>query len=200
MHRWLAGLVAVATGLGIAGAAEAATWKVDEDHTTVGFGVKHLFTRVQGRFDEFEGTIEFDAADPKAVKVSGTIQAASINTNNAKRDKHLRSADFFDVEKYPTLSFASTGVRAIEANGGALAGEVEGELTIRGVTKPVVIAVAFIGQGTDPWGNVRAGFTAELEVNRKDYGLNWNEVLETGGVLVGDIITIRIDVEGILAE
>jgi polyisoprenoid-binding protein YceI len=200
MHRWLAGLVAVATGLGIAGAAEAATWKVDKDHTTVGFSVKHLFTRVQGRFDQFEGTIDFSPEKPKAAKVSGTIRAASINTNNAKRDKHLRSDDFFDVEKYPTLSFESTGVREVEGDGGASAGVVEGNLTIHGVTKPVVIEVEYIGQGADPWGNVRAGFTAELEINRKDYGLNWNEVLETGGVLVGDIITIQIDIEGILAE
>jgi polyisoprenoid-binding protein YceI len=200
MHRWLAGLVAVATGLGIAGAAEAATWKVDQAHTTVGFSVKHLFTRVQGRFDEFEGTIDFSPENPKAAKVSGTIQAASINTNNAKRDKHLRSDDFFDVEKYPTLSFESTGVPEVEEDGGASAGVVEGNLTIHGVTKSVVIEVAYIGQGADPWGNVRAGFTAELEINRKDYGLNWNEVLETGGVLVGDTITIQIDVEGILAE
>jgi polyisoprenoid-binding protein YceI len=200
MHRWLAVLFAVATGLGIAGVAGATTWKVDEAHTTVGFSVKHLFTRVQGRFDEFEGTIEFDPADPKAAKVSGTIRAASINTNNAKRDKHLRSADFFDVEKYPNLSFESTGVREVEEDGGASAGKVEGNLTIHGVTKPVVIEVEYIGRGADPWGNVRAGFTAELEINRKDYGLNWNEVLETGGVLVGDTVTIRIDIEGILAE
>ena len=196
MHRWLAGLVAAAAFLGIAGAAAATTWKVDVAHTTVGFSVKHLFTRVQGRFDEFEGTIVFDPANPKAAKVSGTIQAASINTNNAKRDKHLRSADFFDVAKHPTLSFESTSVHTDDAG----AGTIEGELTIHGVTKPVVIEVEYLGQGADPWGNVRAGFVAKLEVDRKDYGLNWNEVLETGGVLVGDLITIRIDVEGILAQ
>jgi polyisoprenoid-binding protein YceI len=200
MHRWLAGLVALATGLGIASAAEAASWKVDRSHTTVGFSVKHLFTRVQGRFDEFEGTIEFDPANPKAAKVSGTIQAASINTNNAKRDKHLRSADFFDVERFPNLSFEGTGMRSVAEKGGAFAGELAGQLTIHGVTKPVVIEVEYLGQGSDPWGNVRAGFSGEIEINRKDYGLNWNEVLETGGLLVGDIITIRIDVEGILAE
>jgi polyisoprenoid-binding protein YceI len=166
----------------------------------VGFSVKHLFTRVQGRFDQFDGTIEFDPANPNATVVSGKIQAASINTNNAKRDKHLRSADFFDVEKFPILSFEGAGLRNAREKDGGFSGELPGELTIHGVNKSVVIEVEYLGQGSDPWGNVRAGFSGELEINRKDYGLNWNEVLETGGVLVGDVITIRIDVEGILAE
>jgi polyisoprenoid-binding protein YceI len=176
--------------------AAAAVWKVDPAHTNVGFSVSHLFTSVQGRFDRFDGTIEFDPANPQATKVKGTIEAASINTNHEKRDAHLRSGDFFDVEKFPTLSFESTGIRDLNGKRGKL----DGKLTIHGVTHPVVLDVEFLGQGADPWGNVRAGFRATLEINRKDYGLNWNEILETGGVLVGDEVEIRIDAEGLLAE
>jgi polyisoprenoid-binding protein YceI len=183
--------------LGSAAAAHAANWKVDQSHTTVGFSVSHIFTSVHGRFDRFDGTIVFDPEEPESAIIRATVEAASINTNNAKRDKHLRSDDFFDVEKHPTLSFESTGgVTEMKDKRGKLAGN----LTIHGVTKPVVLDVTFRGQGKDPWGNVRAGFAASLNINRKDYGLNWNEVLETGGLLVGEEIEIRIDVEGILGE
>ena len=183
--------------LEFAAAAHAANWKVDRSHTTVGFSVSHIFTSVQGRFDRFDGTIVFDPAKPESAAVRATVEAASINTNNAKRDKHLRSGDFFDVGKHPTLSFESTGgVTGVKENRGKLAGN----LTIHGVTRPVVFDVTFRGQGNDPWGNVRAGFAASLTINRKDYGLNWNEVLETGGLLVGEEVEIRIDVEGILDE
>ena len=187
----------VAIVLGFAAAADAANWKVDASHTTVGFSVNHLFTSVQGRFDRFDGTIVFDTAMPESAVVRGTVEAASINTNHEKRDKHLRSDDFFDVEKYPTLSFESTGgVTEMKENRGKLAGN----LTIHGVTRPVVFDVTFRGQGNDPWGNVRAGFSANLTIDRKDYGLHWNEVLETGGLLVGEEVEIRIDAEGILGE
>jgi polyisoprenoid-binding protein YceI len=163
----------------------------------VGFSVSHLFTSVQGRFDRFSGTIEFDPQKPEAAVVRATVEAASINTNHEKRDKHLRSGDFFDVENHPTLSFESTsGVTEMVENRGKLAGN----LTIHGVTKPVVFDVVFRGQGKDPWGNVRAGFSARLDIDRKDYGLTWNKALETGGVLVGDEVEIRIEVEGILGD
>jgi polyisoprenoid-binding protein YceI len=182
---------------GFAATAQAETWKIDGSHTTVGFSVSHIFTSVQGRFDRFEGTIEFDSEKPEATVVRATVEAASINTNNAKRDKHLRSDDFFDVEKYPMLSFESTsGVTEMKENRGIL----PGSLTIHGVTKPVIFDVVFRGQGSDPWGNVRAGFAANLKINRRDYELNWNKVLETGGVLVGEEVEIRIDVEGILGD
>jgi len=182
---------------GLAATAQAESWKIDGAHTNVGFSVSHLFTSVQGRFDQFDGTIEFDPQKPEAAVVRATVEAASINTNNAKRDKHLRSGDFFDVEKYPTLSFESTsGVTEMKDSRGKLAGN----LTIHGVAKPVVFDVVYRGQGEDPWGNVRAGFSASLNINRKDYGLNWNKVLETGGVLVGEEVEIRIDVEGILGD
>jgi polyisoprenoid-binding protein YceI len=162
----------------------------------VGFSVSHLFTSVQGRFDRFSGSIEFDPDQPEQTVVRGSIEASSINTNNEKRDKHLRSSDFFDVEKYPTLDFESTGIRNIAGKKGKL----EGKLTIHGVTRSVVLDVTFKGQGSDPWGNVRAGFAATLNINRKDYGLNWNQVLETGGFLVGDEVEIRIDAEGLLED
>ena len=186
-----------AISLGFAAMAQATTWKVDAAHTTVGFTVSHLFTSVHGRFDRFDGTIDFDPENPQATVVRGTVEAASINTNHQKRDTHLRSGDFFDVEKHPTLRFESTGgVRDMNGKRGKLAGN----LTIRGVTRPVVLDVTYLGQGSDPWGNVRAGFRATLAINRKDFGLNWNEILETGGVLVGEEVEIRIDAEGMIAE
>ncbi len=196
MRRIPAGLAVGALVLGLATTANATRWKVDGAHTTVSFSVSHLFTSVRGRFDRFEGSVEFNPAKPEATVVRGTIEAASINTNNAKRDKHLRSGDFFDVEKYPTLSFESTGVKKVNGN----KGELEGKLTVHGVTRPVVIEVEYLGQGSDPWGNVRAGFSMKLTIDRKDYGLNWNEVLETGGFLVGDEVEIRVDVEGLIDE
>ncbi|MCH7600863.1 MAG: YceI family protein [Myxococcales bacterium] len=181
---------------GCASQASAANWKVDASHTHVGFSVSHLFTSVQGRFNDFDATIVFDPNDPQNTVVKATVQAASINTDQAKRDKHLRSADFFDVEKYPTLTLESTEMTEWSGKKGKLAGN----LTIHGVTKPVVFDVAYLGRGFDPWGNARAGFRATLTIDRKDYGLNWNEVLETGGFLVGDEIEIRIDAEGLLVE
>jgi polyisoprenoid-binding protein YceI len=196
MRRSAALLVPGILMLGFTATSQAATWKVDRAHTNVGFAVSHLFTSVQGRFDRFSGIIEFDPAKPEQAVVRGSIEAASINTNNEKRDKHLRSSDFFDVEKYPTIDFESSGIREASQNRGKL----EGKLTIHGVTRPVVLDVRFRGQGSDPWGNVRAGFTATLSINRKDFGLNWNEVLETGGFLVGDEVEIRIDAEGLFED
>ena len=172
----------------------AAVYKVDPDHTTVSFKVRHLFSKVQGLFNKFEGTVDYEPGKPETWKTSGTIEAASINTNVPERDKHLRSTDFFDVEKYPTISFKSTKVtNATETNA-----KLEGLLTIHGVEKPVVLDLEIHGVGKDPWGNVRAGFTATTKINRKDFGLNWNEALETGGVLVGDEIEITLEIEGIL--
>jgi len=177
-----------------ASAAQATTWKVDQSHTTIGFSVSHLFTSVQGRFDRFEGTVDFDPSKPEATSVRGTAEAASINTNNSKRDKHLRSGDFFDVEKFPTLTFESRALTGWANNRGKLSGT----LTIHGVSREVELDVSFLGSGKDPWGNERAGFKASVVIDRRDYGLKWNEVLETGGFLVGDEIEIRIDAEGLL--
>lgn len=176
----------------------ATTYKVDPDHTSVSFKVRHLFSQVKGRFDKFDGQITFDAAHPEQTKVSGTIEVASINTNVAERDKHLRSKDFFDVEKYPTLTFTSTGTSDIDAS--KKNGKLNGKISIHGVEKPVALEVSYLGEGKDPWGNQRAGFSARTTINRKDFGLNWNETLETGGVLVGDEIQIEIEAEGLVEK
>ncbi|NQY91513.1 MAG: YceI family protein [Deltaproteobacteria bacterium] len=174
----------------------ASTWTPEKSHTNIGFSVRHLFTSVQGKFTEFDGSIEFDPADPSATVVKGSIVAASIDTGNEKRDKHLRSPDFFDVEKYPSLDFQSTRITGVEGNRATL----EGKLTIHGVSRPVELDVTFLGEGTDPWGNRRAGFKATITIDRKDFGLTWNKALEAGGLLVGEEVEIRLDVEGALSE
>lgn len=174
----------------------AITYQVDPDHSNVGFEVRHLFTKVQGRFDRFEGTIQFDPAKPEATVVEGTIEAASINTNVEQRDKHLRSDDFFDVAKFPKITFVSTGTAEIDAS--KKGGKLAGKLTIHGVEKPVTLEVTYLGAAKDPWGNQRAGFSASTTINRKDFGLAWNETLESGGLLVGEEVKIEIDAEGMV--
>ncbi|HVM96527.1 MAG TPA: YceI family protein [Candidatus Acidoferrales bacterium] len=169
-------------------------YKVDPDHTSVSFRVRHLFSAVKGRFDKFDGEIEFDPTKPEATKVTGSIDVASINTNVAERDKHLRSKDFFDVANFPKITFASTGVTDLDST--KKAGKMQAKLTIHGVEKPVVLEVSFLGEVKDPWGNVKAGFAANTTINRKDFGLTWNQALETGGALVGDDVQIEIDAEG----
>jgi len=181
-----------------ASTALATTYKVDPEHTSVNFTVRHLFTRVHGRFDKFEGTIIFDPKHPEQAKVWGSIEAASVNTNEPKRDKDLRSNHFFDVKKFPKITFKSTAVTDIDRR--TKTAKVHGFLTIHGVRRPVVLDATYLGAGKDPWGNEKAGFSATLTINRKDYGLTWNEVLETGGVLVGDLVSIELDVEGIVAK
>ncbi len=174
----------------------AATYKVDPDHSTVSFKIRHLFSKVEGRFDKYDGTVDYEPGKSDTWKTSGTIDVTSINTHVPERDKHLRSADFFDVEKYPAISFKSTKVAAATETNAKL----EGLLTIHGVEKPVTLDIEIHGVGKDPWGNTRAGFTATTKINRKDFGLNWNEALETGGVLVGDEVDITLEIEGILQK
>jgi polyisoprenoid-binding protein YceI len=184
----------VALTIGAPAATLADIFLIDKDHTSVTFRIRHLFTKVSGRFDAFEGKVDFDPAKPDQTKVAGTIDVESINTNVENRDKHLRSKDFFDVEQYPQIKFASTKVTDVDTK--ALTGKLHGNLTIHGVEKPVVLDVQFLGRGKDPWGNDKAGFTATTKVNRKDFGLNWNETVETGGLLVGDEVEIEIAAEG----
>ena len=193
-NRISAMVVCAALAIGVPVAAPADTYVIDKDHTGVTFQIRHLFTKVNGRFDTFEGKVDFDPTKPEQTKVEGTIETKSINTNVEKRDDHLRSDAFFDVEKYPTITFASTKVTDVDAK--ALSGKLHGNLTVRGVEKPVVLDVQFLGQGKDPWGNEKAGFTATTKINRKDFGLNWNETVETGGLLVGDEVEIEISAEG----
>ena len=171
----------------------AATWTIDTSHSTIHFIARHMvIAKVRGGFKTFSGSIELDEADMTKATVAVTIDAASIDTAEEKRDAHLKSADFFDVEKFPTLTFKS---KSITKSGDAY--EVAGELTIHGVTKDVVLHTQFEGKGKDPWGNERVAFAAKTSVNREDFGLKWNQVLEAGGVLVSNKIEIELEVEAI---
>ena len=171
----------------------AGAYSLDVSHSSVGFSVRHLMVgKTRGRFAAFTGTVVV-AEDPLASSVEVEIDAASIDTRDEQRDGHLRSPDFFDVENHPTLSYRST--RVTPAGQGRW--NVDGELTIRGVTRNVPLEVTYEGSVTDPWGNPRAGFSAKAELDREAFGLTWNQVLETGGVLVGKKVTIEIEAEGV---
>jgi polyisoprenoid-binding protein YceI len=168
------------------------TWTIDPAHTVAGFGVRHLMiSRVKGRFASVQGTIEVDGGDAETAEIDVTIDAASIDTREEKRDTHLRSADFFDVERFPHLRFVSDSVRRT----GEDELEVRGKLTIRDVTRDVTLRVEELGTAQDPWGGHRAGYSATTTVDRKDFGLTWNQALEAGGVLVGDEVKIELDVQ-----
>jgi polyisoprenoid-binding protein YceI len=172
------------------------TWKIDTSHSNVGFTVRHMMMlKVHGRFGKWDGKITLDEADPTRSSVAVSVDVASIDTNEAKRDGHLRSADFFDVEKFPKLTFESKRVTAL--GGGEL--EVAGDLTLHGVTKEVVLKAAQVGKGKDPWGNERIAFEATTSINRSDFGLKWNQALETGGVLVSEKVDITLEVQAIPA-
>lgn len=169
------------------------TFTIDKAHSEVLFQVRHLVTKVRGRFTSFSGTVVLDEQEPARSSVNFEIAADSVDTSTADRDAHLRSADFFDVEHYPTLTFVST--RIAKQNDERY--EVTGTLTIRGVSKEVTLPVTFLGFAKDPWGNARAGFETEITVNRKDFGLMWNAALETGGFLVGDEVKITVSVQAV---
>ncbi|MCB0360012.1 MAG: polyisoprenoid-binding protein [Bdellovibrionales bacterium] len=172
----------------------AAEYKVDDAHTTIGFSVKHLgISWVAGSFGEFEGSFQFDPKNIKAASAKATIKTKSITTSNAKRDDHLRSADFFNAEQHQEISFQSKEIKDVQGDKFT----VVGDLTVNGVTHPVSLDAEFRGAATDPWGNDRAGFTASGKINRKDFGLTWNKLLETGGLVVGEDVFITIEVEGI---
>jgi len=192
MRKLVKSLLAV-IAVALPGSAFAADYVIDPSHTSVGFTVRHLMvTKVRGSFEKVSGTVKYDPNEPEKIVIDATIDAASINTREAKRDEHLRSPDFFDVAKHPTLTFKSKKAKVLGK--GKL--EVIGDLTIRGVTKEVTLQVEGLDQEIkDPWGNVRRGATATTRINRKDFGLAWNQVLETGGVMVGEDVDIQIDVE-----
>jgi polyisoprenoid-binding protein YceI len=194
-QQFLAAALAGATLL-LSATAFATTYDVDTGHSSVSFRVTHLFTKVTGRFTAFDGQITFDEAKPLETTVKGTIQTASINTDNEKRDTHLKNPDFFDVEKFPTITFSTDKVTDVTKNKAKL----HGTITMHGVTRPIVVDSEFLGAGKDPWGNAKAGFRGTTTLNRKDYGLTWNQTLETGGLLVGEEIEITIDVEAKPAE
>jgi len=170
-----------------------ASYKIDTNHSEVGFTVEHLMMfKVTGYFTDFNGTIEANVDHKTLTATKATIQTASIDTRIDKRDEHLRSADFFDVGKYPVITFSS---EKVEGSGSNI--KVHGTLTIRDITRPVVLTGAFLGENTDAWGNVRVGFAAKGKINRKDFGLTWNKALEAGGVTVGDEIELTLQIQGV---
>jgi polyisoprenoid-binding protein YceI len=171
-------------------------WKLDPTHTLVEFSAKHLMiTTVKGRITDVEGSIFTDEKDPKNSSVVATLKAASIDTRTGQRDDHLRSADFLDVEKYPEIRFRSTRIE-----GGRESFKLTGDLTIRDVTREVTLDVQFEGRTKDPWGGERVGFSASGKIDRRDFGLTWNMLLEGGGLTVGNDIKINIEVEAVKAS
>ena len=168
------------------------SWQIDSAHSEVNFTVRHMMiSNVRGRFEKFTGLVEFDEKNPALSSVNVQIEAASINTREAKRDDHLRSADFFDAEKFPTLTFKSKRVEVLDASHG----RIIGDLTIHGVTREVVLDTEYAGMSKSPWGTTSAGFSAHTTINRKDWDLVWNVALETGGWLVSDEIKIDLEME-----
>ena len=169
-------------------------WEIDSSHSSVHFSVRHLvIAKVRGTFARWSGTVHVPDGDFAKATVAVTIDASSIDTGVAQRDEHLKSADFFDVTQFPELRF--TGKRVQPRSGGAV--DVVGDLTIKGITREVVLRVEQHGQAKDPWGNVRAAFTAKTSIDRKDFGLTWNQVLETGGVMVGDRVDIEAEIQAV---
>ncbi|TFC97059.1 MULTISPECIES: YceI family protein [Cryobacterium] len=174
---------------------KAGTWTIDPTHSEVGFSIRHIMiSKVKGTFEKFDATF-VTGENPLDSSVTASAQVVSINTNQADRDGHLRTGEFFDAETYPTIDFVSTGVRQVK-------GEflVDGNLTIKGVTKPATFDFEFGGFGTDPYGNYKAGATATAEVTRADFGLTYNAALETGGMLLGDKVTITIELQAALNQ
>jgi polyisoprenoid-binding protein YceI len=172
-----------------------ATWAIDPVHSSVEFAVRHLMiTTVKGRFADVQGTVVLDDARPSGSSAEITIQASSIDTREPQRDAHLKSADFFDAEKFPTLTFRSTSVRDWQDEGFTLVGD----LTIHGVTREVALDVTSEGRTRDPWGGERTGFTATTKIKRSDFGLTWNQLLETGGLAVSDEVKISLDIQLVL--
>ncbi len=170
------------------------TYEIDPAHSTIGFVARHaMVTKVRGAFNDFQGTAQIVGNDLASSKVELTIQAASIDTRNDDRDNHLRSNDFLAMDEYPTITFTSTRVEST----GTDTVDITGDLTIRGVTRSVTVPFDFEGAATDPFGNERAGFEGSIVINRKDYGVNWNAALETGGILVSEKVTLEFDISAI---
>lgn len=194
MQKSLLTAALVAATLSLSAVAQAATWTIDPAHSSVGFTIRHIFSKVPGSFDKFSGTIDYDASNPTAASVKVEIDPASINTKHEKRDNHLRSEDFFDVAKFPAMSFVSTKVTKGEGN----ALSVDGNLTMHGVTKPVTLAVTFLGSGP-PQAGSKAGFEATTTINRKDFGIVWNRAMDSA-TLLGDDVAIVINIEAQIPE
>ena len=169
-----------------------AKYVVDPTHSSIGFQAKHMMiSKVKGHFDRFNSELDINPEDLSGGSIQFEVEIASINTNNEDRDNHLRSADFFDAETHPTMKFAATDIKKVDYD----EYKITGDLSIRGVTKPVTFDAEYNGKGTNPWGVEVVAFEADGKINRKDFGLNWNSALETGGVLVSDDIKIHIEIE-----
>jgi polyisoprenoid-binding protein YceI len=195
MNKSFYSLLAVTLALLLmAPAARAETWTIDTTHSYLTFKVRHFFSNTKGSFDEWGGTIQFDPAKPTEGSVTVEVKTATIDTKDEKRDEHLRSKDFFDVENHPTMTFESTGVRKTE-DGMILVGN----FTLLGVTKEIEIPIEIYGAGPDAWGGTRAGFAGEVKINRKDYGMVWNKALDTGGAILGDDVTVEMEIEAVKA-
>jgi polyisoprenoid-binding protein YceI len=176
--------------------AESARWNLDPEHSTIEFRVAHMVvSKTAGRFTDYVGFIDMDAEAGTVTAVEATIKAGSVNTNHEKRDTHIRNADFLDVEHYPTMTFKMKSYKKTAENF-----TMVGDFTLRGVTKEVTLTGHYNGATKDPWGNTRAGFSAEGKLNRKDFGMVWNKSLDSGGLVVGDEVQIRLDIECIKAK
>ena len=176
----------------LSGVANGAGWEIDKAHSSVGFSVRHLvISNVKGSFGDFNATTDFDADNLKAGSVEMTVQVTSVDTDDAKRDGHLRSADFFDAENFPVMTFKSRKVHDVAVKNF----KITGDLTIRDVTKEVTFDGVFNGVMNDPMGNTKAGFSAATKVNRQDFNVKWNKSLDAGGVVVGDEVTINLELE-----
>lgn len=186
----------LAASVPVVAGAEMAQWDLDPDHSIIEFRVSHMVvSKTAGRFMRYRGLVEMDADAQQFKTIEATIDTASINTNHEKRDAHLRAADFFDVEKYPAMTYKMKSYKKTGEGYQAL-----GDLTLHGVTKEIALVGTFNGMSKDPWGNTRAGFTGEGKINRKDFGMVWNKTLDSGGLAVGDEVQIRLDIECIKAK
>ncbi len=202
-HRHLNALVAAIALLPVLGMllpaagppaafAAPASYVIDPAHSSIGFRIRHFVSKVSGQFNTFEGTIVYDAANPAASSVKVTIDPTSIDTNNGKRDEHLRSPDFFDVATFPAMTFTSSTVTMKNSQL-----EIQGDLTMHGVTKQVTLACEAAGTMLDPGGNTRAGFSATTTLNRKDFGIVWNKTLDQGGMMLGDEVEVMIEIQAV---
>jgi polyisoprenoid-binding protein YceI len=185
--------------MGMMGCLQAAHYEIDQAHSEVGFRIRHIVSRVRGRFDSFSGTIDFDEKNPITTAADVTIKTASINTNNEKRDQHLKSPDFFNAEKFPEMTFKTTKFIGTTKLGPTGEGELQmiGELTLLGVTKPVTLDITMRGTANDAKSRTHAGFSASGKLNRKDFGMTYNKVMDSGGVMLGDEVELLIEIEAV---
>ena len=192
MNRFFRSAVLGAMVLLIAAPAVAGTWTIDPSHSVLTFKVRHIFSKTGGEFGEWQGTLQFDGKDPSSLGANVTVMTPSIDTDNEDRDNHLRSPDFFNVEEYPTITFVST---ATEKRGDGWV--LVGDFTMLGVTKQIEIPFEHLGTGANPWGQTVAGFSGSVTIDRKDYGMVWNKALDAGGALLGEEVTIDLEIEAV---